>query len=250
MRKEMHIAFGSIALCFVVALQGMGQAPPARQPEQAQPLPPQQGQAQPQAVKRDVVATVNGEGITRAEFEGRVKSALQARQRPGGEQAQLSDPQRQQIHQQVLNSLVEARLIEQHARKEGPDIAKEEVDGVIRGFEQKLRGQGLSLNEYLASNQQTVDDLRKRIEGALAWQKLQQQEMSPEKLRAFYEDQPQQFGGASFEEVQPQVTQLFVSKLWNDIVKQMKQQAEIRVVNKPQAAPQRAPQGQPSVPRR
>jgi hypothetical protein len=254
MRKGMHVAFGSIALGLLVALEAPGQfgAPP--QPVEGQPAPPQQAQpgpaqAQP-APQRDLVATVNGDPITRADLQGQVQTVLQARRQQEGEQARQPSPQEmQQIQQDVLNNLIEGRLVEQYVRQQGPDVKAEEIDKVLDGLRQNLKAQGVTLEQYLAVNKQTVEELRKRLEGSLAWRKLQQEEMSPEKLREFYEDQRQRFGQASFEQVQPQVTQLYANKIWNDIVQQMRPEAKIEVAGSQAAQPQMPAPQPPQLPR-
>lgn len=73
----------------------------------------------------DVVATVNDEEITRAEFDIALERRLQA-----GEQLP-----RQQIEQQVLDTLIEQTLIEQAAPELGVEITEEDVDAEL----QKLR---------------------------------------------------------------------------------------------------------------
>ncbi len=252
MRNGMYVALGSIAFGFLIALKAIGQ--PER-PPQAQPLPRQQAEPaqpvpkQPQPKPdRDLVATVNGDAVTRAEFEGQVQSALQVRRRQNAAQPQPSPQEVQRLRQQVLDNLIEARLIEQYVLEHGPDIEQKEVEEVLEGVQKKLQTQGTTLHQYLASSKQTAEELRTRIEGSIAWQKYQQEQMSPGKLRQFYEDQRQRFGQATFEQVQPQVTQLYVNKIWNDIVEQMKPKAKIQLARPPQGAGPQMPPRQPPVP--
>ncbi len=267
MLKGTQIAFVSVVFAAATASQAVGQwEMPAEQEAQSQPraqsqqqdprqgqgqpMPPRQGEspqpapAQPQP-QQNVVATVNGEPITRPELTEQAQSLLRAHQQGNGGQAR---PSRQQVQQQALNNLIEARLVEQYARQQGPDVEDQEVKSVLDGLRESLEGQGVTLEQYLASQGQETADLRKRIESSLAWQKLQEERITPEKLREFYEEHQQRFGEATFEQVQPQVTQLYVAQIWNDIVAEMKPEANIQVANRPGTAPQAPPRG-PVMPR-
>jgi len=260
MRNGMQAAFGATALSLVLALEAVGQfhAPPqqAPRPAQPQPLPQERPQAaqpappqSPSAEHRQFVAAVNGEGITRSELEEQVGTAMQARRQQPGGQAQSTPQELQRLRRQVLANLIEARLIEQHMRDQGPDVATAEVDRVIEAVRKNLQAEGKTLDQYLASREQTAEEFQKRIEGALAWEKFQRQEMSPQNLKKLYEDERQRFGEASFEQVQPQLLQLYSSKLWNDIVAHVKPKAKIEVAEPQPAAPRTSPQ-EPATSRR
>ncbi len=249
MRNGMNIVFGSMAVALAFTFQAVGQLnepvdepaqePAFQQPEAAEPTP-----VQP-APQRDLVATVNGEPIARSEFEQLVQTAIRARQQQQEGQPALPPMGIQQVQQQVLDNLIEARLVEQYVREHGPDVEEQEVDAELNRVRQSLKEQGVSLEQYLAATKQPLNELRQRIEGSLAWQRFQQQQVSPEKLQEFYEQQRPRFGEATFEQVQPQVVQLYVSQIWEDIVNQMKPQAKIQV-----AQPQgEVPVPQPQAPR-
>jgi hypothetical protein len=261
MRNGMNVVFGSLAITLAVTFQAIGQFSepvdePAQDPAFQQPQadsqqqqteapPPAQVQPTPQ---RDVVATVNGDPIARSEFEQLVQTAIRARQQQQETQPELPPPSIQQLQQQVLDNLIEARLVEQHVREHGPDVEEHEVDAELNNIRQSLKGQGVSLEQYLAATKTPLEELRRRIEGSLAWQRFQKQQMSPDKLQEFYEHQKPRFGEATFEQVQPQVVQLYIAKIWEDIVKQMKPQAQIQMAQ-PQPNTRGEPVPQPQAPR-
>lgn len=242
MRNGMYLAFGSLTLSLCSALQGVGQNNvPARQPAEARRAPRRQAEAAQRAGpaagrsrptnQQEVVAIVNGEGIARGEFEQQLESAMKMQQQSGGGKP----PRVGQVQQQVLNNLIEARLVEQYMRQHGPSVDSGEVDQALEGLRSQLPD-GITLEKYFASQQQSLADFRKRIEASLAWRKFQQKQLSREKLQAFYESERENFEGASFDEIQPRITQLYVSKIWADIVGQMKPQAKIQVVEAPAPA--------------
>ncbi len=263
MRNGMNVALGSIAVALLFSIQAVGQwnepaNEPAQEPAfQQPPTEPQQqppqaappAQVQP-APQRDLIATVNGDPIPRGEFEQLVQTSIQARQHLQQQEGQpdLSPQNIQQLRQQVLDNLIEARLVEQYVREHGPDVADKEVDAQLNEIRQSLKAQGASLEQHLATTQQPMDELRRRIEGSLAWQRYQQQQMSPEKLQQFYEQQRARFGEATFEEVQPQIVQLFTGQIWEDIVNRMRPQAKIQMAQ-PQPDAGTAPVPQPQVPK-
>ncbi len=266
MRKRLQPVLSAWVLITVmpwVASAQLDQAPrqqvPPGEPQQAPPVPREAppaareaaapaAAAQPQMPPNEepqLVAKVNGDGITEAEFQNNVQSTIQA-------QRQAADPQRpppspQVVHQQVLEALIESRLVEQHLR-EHVDVASGEIDNVLAGFEQQLQAQQLTMDAFLAELGQSEQDLRKRVEGSLAWQKFQERQLAPEKLQAYYQQNRQQFGERSFEEVEPMLPQLYVQDLWNGIVARMRPDAEIQVFRDQQPAAPETPQAPPIAP--
>ena len=229
------------------------QAPPERQdvvPETREAAPPgvptaPAEQPMPQHEERQLVARVNGEGITEAEFENNVRSTIQAQRQAADPQTPPPDPR--VVQQQVLDALIESRLVEQHLREQ-VSVESEEIENVVAGFVQQLQAQQLTLDDFLAELGQTEQDLRKRVEGSLAWQKFQEQQLVPDNLQAYYQQNQQQFGGRSYEEVEPMLPQLYVQELWNHIVSQTQPDAEIEVFRAQQPAAPSTPQAPPIAP--
>src|SRR5690606_31549041 len=142
-----------------------------------------QQQQQPAA---NAVAMVNGDAITQPEF----RSAVDAQMK----QVDQNDPQAQQkVRQQVLSSLIESRLVEQHMISNGPDVPPQEVEATIGQYKQQLQGQGVSFDEFLQARGYTEASLTKRVKGSLAWQKHQQQEMTEQKLKEHFEKNQSRF---------------------------------------------------------
>lgn len=205
------------------------QAPPPRQ-EQAQPQPAPQPAPQPRQVA--VAATVNGQPITEQEVQASLRPQIQGRQ---------VEPQvAQQLRQQVLGGLIEGRLVEQYAIDSGPQVAGDEVETVIKQFENQLAAQQASLDDYLGSIGHTRKSFENRVEGSLAWQKYQQQQVTPDKLADYFEQNQDQFNAPSLEAAQQEVANALVTEMWQDIVTEMKPKAEIRVT------PTQPAEGQPA----
>lgn len=187
-----------------------------------------QGFAQQGApAKPAVVATVNGDPITKPEFETAAQKQLaNAQQQATQAGQQLSPQQVAEIKKSTLDALIESRLVEAYA-VENVDVPQDQVKQTIEQVERQLAQQQVPLEKYLSNLGQTMGSFKKRIKGSIAWQGLQQQEMRPEKLQAFYESNQQLFQGQSFEAAQPRVAQAYVGSLWEQIVKEAKPKAKI-----------------------
>ncbi|MEX0794086.1 MAG: peptidylprolyl isomerase [Pirellulaceae bacterium] len=169
------------------------QAPPRQEGPPQQQAPPQQpgfpGQeAQPQAAPQPtVVATVNGEPILQAEMQSQLQAQLQ------GQQVAPQDQQR--LERQVLESLIDSRLVEQFVREQGPEVPEEEIQQTLQRVEQQLTAEGMSLDQYLQMQGLKKEMFRDRIAGSLGWQKYTQQQAADDKLRAHYEQNKEAFDG-------------------------------------------------------
>ncbi len=229
----------ALSVCALSAQQFPPQQPPQQQPPQQQ-SPQQQPMPQPRQPGPDVVATVNDEPITRPELEAAVRE--QAR-------GQQVEPQaHERLRKQALDSLIEARLIEEYVREEGPDVEAGEVESVVERIKQQLADQNFEFRQFLAMQGHTEESFAKRIEGSLGWQKLQQQQMTPDTLEAFFEQNADHFEADRFEEAQQEVVRAYAMSLWQSIIRRMQPEAEIKVVEPagaatpaPQQPPMRAP---------
>lgn len=219
------------------------QAPPPRQPapRQQQPAPqpqqPAQQQPAPQQQQPNVVATVNGDPITEREVHVNLQSKIQGQQ---------VDPQvAQQLRQQVLDGLIEGRLVEQYAMKSGADVEQKEVTTVLKQFENQLAGQQVSLDDYLKSIGHTRESFKDRVKGSLAWQKYQREQVTPDKLNEYFEENEQAFNAGSLQEAEQEVRNAYVNEMWGEIISEMKPTAEINVRNAQRPARQPEPRRLP-----
>ncbi len=215
---------------FPPAQQSPQHQPPQHQPQPATPQPGQPG--------LDVVAIVNDEPITRTELEATVREHARGRQ---------LDPQAAHgVRKQALDSLIESRLVEEYVREEGPDVEADEVESVVDRIKQQLAEQNVDFRRFLAMQGHTEESFEKRIEGSLGWQKFQQQQMTPDALQAFFQQNADQFEGDSLQEAQQEVVEAYAMSLWQSVVRRMQPEAEIKLVE-PAGAATPAPQ-QPPMP--
>lgn len=191
------------------------------------------GALQQESPEKNAVAIVNDEPITETEYQ----SALEAQMKQVGQ----ADPNTlQQLRGQVMKSLVESRLVEQHLLSEGPKVADEEVEEVIDRYKEQFKQQGVPFDRFLADSGYTQSGLEKRIKGSLAWQKYQEEEVTEEDLQEHFAENQDRFPVDDFEQAKPLVAQSYAGELWAEIVKKEEPKAEIKIVQseQQQAEPQ------------
>lgn len=228
------------ALAYSLAFVGTATLAQAQFPQQEDAQPQQEapsagaaGALQQESPEKNAVAIVNDEPITETEY----KSALDAQLK----QVEQTDPSVVQALQgQVMKSLVESRLVEQHLLSKGPDVADQEVQAVIDSYKEQFKEQGIPFEQFLADSGYTKSSLEKRVKGSLAWQKYQEEKVTEEDLQAHFAENQEQFPVDDFEQAKPLVAQSYAGELWAEIVEEEEPKAEIRIVQseQPQAEPQ------------
>ena len=242
---KLRLPLTTACLCATLAVHttAFGQFGDQPTPTQGGAQPPAQQQAAPEqpAATQNVVAMVNGDPITVTEYS----SALE----PQLKQVNPADPNAaQQVRQQVMNGLIESRLVEQHLISNGPEVTDEEVSGVIDRYKQQVESQGVPFSQFMESRGYTEQGLSKRIQGSIAWQKFQQEQLTEENLKKHLEENQAQFQTDQLEQVQQQVAQSYLTTLYHQIVEETKPNAKIEVIQPTQ--PSAAQQGElpPGVP--
>ena len=174
------------------AAQSTGAAQPARgqsAPTAAAPAPP------PKPVPAqlpEVVARVNGESVTKAEFE-RALSALEGR--AGGP---VPTEQRDQIFRNVLDQVVSYKLLVQETKARKLDVTDAEVNASVEQIQGQFPNEA-AFKDMLTARHTTLDQLRADAKQDIAVQKMIDAEIAPkiavkpEQLADFYAKNPDQF---------------------------------------------------------
>jgi peptidyl-prolyl cis-trans isomerase C len=166
------------------AAQASAQAPgqpPAAPP--AKPVP---------ATLPDVVAKVNGEAISKAEFEDAVKSMETQAGRP------VPAEERDQVFRAVLNQLVTGHVLLQESRSRKVAVVDADVDGRLNQLRQRFPSED-EFKKALASRNLTPEKVRDEIKKQLAIEKMIEAEVTPQisvtdhDVKDFYDKNPQQF---------------------------------------------------------
>jgi peptidyl-prolyl cis-trans isomerase C len=172
---EVFVRKSTVAFAFLLAL-GCQKAP--AQPAGSQPASPPAGQPgaaaapapasqQPDAPKAppapaakpvpaqlpDVVARVNGDAITKAEFEEALHSIEQRAGR------QVPAEQRDTVYRGMLDQLINLRILKQELKTRNVSVEEAEVDARIAEIRQQFKSED-EFKQALAARSTTVEALR------------------------------------------------------------------------------------------
>lgn len=141
------------------------------------------------------VATVNGVGILRSDYELVLQQTQQQYAMQG---QQITEAQLPQLQQNVLDQMVAEELLYQQGINSGFEASTESIDLQI----QQIKGQFETEEQYasaLQQNQTTEEELRSDIERNLVVQQTVQtvtadlQPVTDEEVQTFYDENPQFF---------------------------------------------------------
>jgi len=127
-----------------------------------------------------VAATVNGEAITAAELDAAVG------QLPPAETA-LSAAQRQHQRGDVLQMLVDDRLVRQYLRQHGPKVEPAEVEKQFAALGTSLKAQGKTVDGYLKECGLTEAQAKENFLRMLQLARYVEARATDDKLRSYFE---------------------------------------------------------------
>jgi peptidyl-prolyl cis-trans isomerase C len=162
------------------------QEPP--KPAAAQPEPPKPVPAQ----LPDVIARVNGENVTRQEFQEFVQNL---ETRAGGH---VPAEQRDQVYRRVLDQIVGYKLLQQEAKARKVAVPDAEVEARISEIKKQFPSEDVFM-QMLVERKMTVDQMRSDARADMAIGKMIETEIAtkvavkPEQVQDFYDKNPDQF---------------------------------------------------------
>ncbi|HEY1304856.1 MAG TPA: peptidylprolyl isomerase [Vicinamibacterales bacterium] len=160
-----------------------GSGAQAAAPQPAKPIPAQ---------LPEVVARVNGEPVTKADFE-RALSTLEGR--AGGP---VPQEQRDQVFRRLLDQIVGYKLLTQETQTRKVDVPAGEIDARVKEIQGQFPSEA-AFKEMLTARKTTIEQLRTDVKQDLAVQKMIDAEIAPkivvkpEQLADFYAKNPDQF---------------------------------------------------------
>jgi peptidyl-prolyl cis-trans isomerase C len=189
LRTFLVITVLSVAACSkspaeaTTAPGAQGAAATPAQPEPPKPVPAQ---------LPDVLARVNGETVTKAEFEEYVQN-LEGR--AGGP---VPAEQRDQVYRGVLDQLVGYRLLQQESKARKVAVPDAEVDARIGEIRKQFPSEDVFM-QMLIQRKMTLEQIRNDARQDMAIAKLIESEIAskiavkPEQVQDFYAKNPEQF---------------------------------------------------------
>lgn len=135
------------------------------------------------------VAVVNGEPISRADFDAAASGV------PELAAAAEDSPRRQSLRKELVNLLVDETLLRQFLRKNTAPPARETVNRRMQELAQGLKARGRTLDDYCQETHQTVVQIEAGIVTALLWNAYLDQRLSEPVLRENFECNREYFDG-------------------------------------------------------
>lgn len=190
-------------------------------------------------VSEEFVAKVNGEGIEKRLFDVRF-AQLRANYETQG--IAFADEDTIQLREQILEDMINERLLIQHAKEQGitgqEELMEEEYQLILSQFENEAE-----LKKQLSDNNTSIQDIRTSISEQFMIRELASQqaeqgdiEISQEEIQQAYDDVVS--GGAEvppLEEVQEQVEEFVrqqkISQLIEVLLEQLRTKSSIEILN-------------------
>jgi peptidyl-prolyl cis-trans isomerase C len=144
------------------------------------------------AVIPDVVARVNGETVTKAQFEDAVAAVEQRNQGP------VPPEQRDRVYRGVLDQLVGIRLLAQEAAARKVAVPEAEVEAQLAQMRKQFPSEAV-FTEALKQQNKTVDMLKAEARDSMAIQKMLEEALAgkiavtPQQAQDYYDKNPEQF---------------------------------------------------------
>ena len=143
----------------------------------------------------DDVARVNGEAITRADFDAILEMAKT--QNPTAFEGSEDSTLIVEYKRSLLDTLIENQLVRQAAEEEGAEVAEADIDAQIESIMTGFADED-TFNEALTSAGMTMDDLRDNVRDQLLYQFLYDKvapaiDVTDESIAAYYEENKDMF---------------------------------------------------------
>lgn len=144
------------------------------------------GQPLRAAAAEEVLATVNGQPVT----EGDLSFALLSRGITDAPPA---------LRQQLLEQLINQRLIQEFLKTQKIEVPPKQLDESVVKVENFIRKKGDNPQQVLTKMGFTPEKLRTAIALPLAWNLYARQEISPEKMQAYFNAHREELDGTRVE---------------------------------------------------
>lgn len=180
-----------VLLVIAAACNRSGVSPPEESSTAAAPAASEPAKPVP-AVIPDVVARVNGETVTKAEFDDAVAAVEQRNQGP------VPADQRDRVLRGVLDQLVGIKLLTQEAAARKIAVPEADIEAQLTQMRQQFPSEEV-FNQALKQQNKTVDLLKAEARSSLAIQKMLEGTLAgkiavtPQQAQDFYEKNPDQF---------------------------------------------------------
>ncbi|WP_226647276.1 SurA N-terminal domain-containing protein [Mesobacillus subterraneus] len=174
--------------------------------------------------KEDVVATVDGQGISKQQYEKELEATKATYEQQGMPVDQMDDKQKEELEKSVLDQMINAELLLQTAEKDGISIEDKEIDAELEKIKGNFEDEK-KFEEALKKNEMTEKELKSQLKKQMTVNKyldskIGKVEVTDEEIQARY-DQYKELAKAQeqepeeLEKIKPQLEQQVVSEKEN-----------------------------------
>lgn len=195
----------------------------------------------PTVAGEKVAIEVNGETMGRQQLENQIKQQLQRVKAQNSERLEknpeLAENLRKNTKQQIVDQTVQQLVLQTNAKDAGIEVQESEIDQRLEQATQQFPNEE-AYEKALDNAGMSEDDFRKKLETELRTQKFVEQnietkEVSEEEIREHYEQNRQQFGDLSLEEVKSQIVstlqQTHRDRQVQNLIQELKEESDIEV---------------------
>lgn len=173
-------------VALLTLLSARSDFPPIGAPAHAQPPAPPAAAAQPPVDPKanQPLAVVNDATITRHDVQ-RIMAQIELA--PG---AEIQD-----AYNMAVEMLVNTELLFQFLNKQGMTVTKKDLDDELARLNESLKAQNMTLDQALAANGASMQELQKDLTRAKLWEKYVTQVGTEDRLKKYVADNQDLFNG-------------------------------------------------------
>lgn len=196
------------------------------------------GNAEQNKNKEDLVATVNGEGISKEKYEKELEATKASYEQQGMPADQMDSKMKAELEKSVLDQMVNAELLLQTAEKDGISVDQKEMDTELENIKSNFENDK-QFEEALKKNKLTESDLKDQMKKQMMVtkyldSKIGKVEVTEQEVQALYDQYKQQ---TESQKQKPEELEKIKPQLEQQVLTQKKQEKtnklveEIRKVN-------------------
>jgi hypothetical protein len=171
--------------------------------------------------KEDLVATVDGKGISKQEYNKELETMKASYEQQGMPADQMDSKMKEQLEKSVLDQMINAELLLQTAEKDGISIEQKEVDAELEKIKTNF-GDEKQFEEALKKNELTEKELKGQLKKQMTVtkyldSKIGKVEASEQEIQAMYDQYKKQLESQKqkpeeLEKIKPQLEQQVLSQ--------------------------------------
>ena len=174
--------------------------------------------------KEDLVATVDGKGISKQQYEKELEAMKATYAQQGMSEDQMDSKMKKELEKSVLDQMINAELLLQIAEKDGISVEDKEVDAELDNIKGNFEDEK-KFEEALKSNEMTEKELKSQLKKQLTVNKyldskIGKVEVTDEEIQTRYDQytelaKAQEQEPEELEKIKPQLEQQVISEKEN-----------------------------------